>query len=399
MTELSLAAEFSALTRADWMKRVDAVLKGASFEEKLVRSTADGIRLEPLYGQIAGPRAARPHQTPWILFQRVDHPDAAKANAQALDDLANGATGLVLVGNDAASARGFGIDVPQLSRILRGVHLHAVNLKIEGSGSLALADLIASQPIDPERMAVSFAVTNAKDAVDLSRRGYAGPFMEADGRTWHEQGATEAQELGAVLADAVARMRSMDDLNDAVLTRSVNVTLAATQDMFACLAKFRAMRLLWARVLEASGLPQAPLKLHAETSWRMMAKLDPHTNIIRATAAVFGAALGGADSICVLPFSLSQGLPNGFARRVARNVQTVLAEEANLWRVADPASGAGYIETLTQALCETAWQVFQHADSGSWPKPELSSLEGLPLIGTSAYRLKTEHAAEVEALA
>lgn len=223
--------------------------------------------------------------------------------------------------------------------------------------------------------------------------------MGADGRTWHEQGATEAQELGAVLADAVARMRSMDDLNDAVLTRSVSVTLAANQDMFACLAKFRAMRLLWARVLEASGLPQAPLKLHAETSWRMMAKLDPHTNIIRATAAVFGAALGGADSICVLPFSLSQGLPNGFARRVARNVQTVLAEEANLWRVADPASGAGYIETLTQALCETAWEVFQHADSGSWPKPEPSSLEGLPLIGTSAYRLKTEHAAEVEALA
>ena len=399
MTELSLAAEFSALTRADWMKRVDAVLKGASFEEKLVRSTADGIRLEPLYGQIAGPRAARAHQTPWTLFQRVDHPDAAKANAQVLDDLANGATGLVLVGNDAASARGFGIDGPQLPRILHGVHLHAVKLKIEGSGSLALADLIASQPIDPERMAVGFAVTNAKDAVDLSRRGYAGPFMGADGRTWHEQGATEAQELGAVLADAVARMRSMDDLNDAVLTRSVSVTLAANQDMFACLAKFRAMRLLWARVLEASGLPQAPLKLHAETSWRMMAKLDPHTNIIRATAAVFGAALGGADSICVLPFSLSQGLPNGFARRVARNVQTVLAEEANLWRAADPASGAGYIETLTQALCETAWQVFQHADSGSWPKPEPSSLEGLPQIGTSAYRLKTEHAAEVEALA
>lgn len=398
MTELSLAAGFPGLNRADWMKRVDAVLKGASFEDKLVRTTSDGIRLEPLYGQIAGPRAARAHQTPWTLFQRVDHPDTAKANAQALDDLANGATGLVLVAGDAASARGFGIDASQLYRILHGVHLHAVALKIEGSGSLALADLIASQPIDPERMAVSFAVTSVKDAVHLSQRGYAGPYMEADGRTWHEQGATEAQELGAVLADAVARLRSMDDLNDAYLVRSVSVTLAATQDMFACLAKFRAMRLLWARVLEASGLPQAPLKLHAETSWRMMAKLDPHSNIIRATAGVFGAALGGADAICVLPFSLTQGLPNGFARRVARNVQTVLAEEANLWRVADPASGAGHIEALTQGLCEKAWAVFQHAEAGRWPKPDPSSVESLPLIGINAYRLTAEHAAEVEAL-
>ena len=101
MTDLSLAAEFPALTQGDWMKRVEAVLKGASFEEKLVSRSADGFALQPLYGQIAGPRAARPQQTPWTLFQRVDHPDAAKANEQALDDLANGATGLVLVTQDS----------------------------------------------------------------------------------------------------------------------------------------------------------------------------------------------------------------------------------------------------------------------------------------------------------
>ena len=108
-------------------------------------------------------------------------------------------------------------------------------------------------------------------------------------------------------------------------------------DRHSSIAKFRAMRLMWRRVLDAAGLPDAPLKLHAETSWRMMAVKDPHTNILRATAAVFGAGLGGADSITVLPFSLAQGLPNAFARRVARNVQNVLAEESNLWRVADPA--------------------------------------------------------------
>jgi methylmalonyl-CoA mutase len=398
MSDLTLAAEFPALSRADWMTRVEAVLKGAAFAEKLVRTTADGIRLEPLYGQQAGPSAARARQVPWTVFQRIDHPDTGRANALALDDLANGAAGLVIVAPDAATARGFGIDPSRLARVLQGVHLHAVALRIEGGASLALAGLIGAQPIDPERLNVSFALTSPADAAELARLGFAGPYREADGRIWHEQGATEAQELGATLATAVAMMRSLEGLNDVHLSRAVGVTLAASQDMFATLAKFRAMRLMWRRVLDAAGLPDAPLKLHGETSWRMMAVKDPHTNILRATAAVFGAALGGADSITVLPFSLAQGLPNAFARRVARNVQTVLAEEASLWRVADPASGAGFFETYTQALCEEAWALFQKAEAGRWPVPDPTSKISLPVIGTTAYELREEYAPETEAL-
>ena len=398
MGDLKLASEFPAVSRADWMKRVEAVLKGAGFEEKLVHTSPDGIRLEPIYGRLAAPRAARATQVPWTLFQRADHPEAARANELALDDLANGATGLVLVTKDSATARGYGIDPARLARVLQGVHLHAVALRVEGSGSMQLAELIAKEPIDPERLNVSFAVTSAADAAELARRGFAGPYMEADGRSWHEQGATDAQELGATLATAVATLRSLETLNDLHLVRSVGITLAANQDMFATLAKFRAMRLLLRRVLQAAGLPDAPLRLHAETSWRMMAVKDPHTNILRATAAVFGAGLGGADSITVLPFSLAQGLPNAFARRVARNVQNVLAEESNLWRVADPALGAGYIETYTKGLCEAAWKVFQAAEAGDWPKPDPDSKASLPLIGTTAYPLKQEYAPETEAL-
>lgn len=397
MSDLELAAGFPGFTEADWMKRVEAVLKGASFDEKLMRHTPDGIRLAPLYAQQPGPRAARPLQAPWTVFQRVDHPDPARANAQALDDLENGATGLVLVTREPATARGLGFDAASLARVLEGVHLHAVSLKLEGDAAMALAGLIARQPIDPERLSISFACDSPDDAAELARLGYTGPYMEADGRDWHERGATDAQELGATLAAAVASMRRLSVLNDVHLVRAVGVTLAAAQDMFATLAKFRAMRLMWRRVLDAAGLPDAPLRLHAETSWRMLAKRDPHTNILRATAAVFGAGLGGADSITVLPFSLAQGLPNAFARRVARNVQNVLIAEANLWRVADPASGAGYIEAYTQGLCEAAWAVFQAAEAGDWPEPDPSRGLNLPVIGTSAYPLKQEYAPETEA--
>ena len=86
-----------------------------------------------------------------------------------------------------------------------------------------------------------------------------------------------------------------------------------------------------------------------------MTKRDPHGNIVRGTIAAFAAAVGGADAVTVLPFSAALGVPDAFARRIARNTQTILIEEANIHRVADPAAGSGAIEALTDALCETAW--------------------------------------------
>jgi methylmalonyl-CoA mutase len=380
-------ATFEKVTREDWLKRVDGVVKGPGFAEGPMWKSADGHEYPPLFAQMAGPRAARNMVAPWTVFQRVDHPDAAKANAQARDDLDNGATGLVLAGSGIAMAR-----------VLRDVALHAISLRVEGDGAEALAALIARQPIDPERLAVSFGAKDAEVARRLAAQGFVGPLLEADGRNWHDRGVSPGEELGAVLGQAVAQLRSLDGMSDMVLAQAVGVTLAADQDMFMTIAKFRAMRLLWGRVLEACGLPQTELSLHAETSRRMQAAMDPHSNILRATAAVFGAGLGGASSICVLPFSQAQGLPNAFARRVARNVQNVLLEESNLWRVADPASGAGYVEQMTQDLCAVAWRVFQKAERGEWPKGNADSTQSLPVIGTTKYPLSAEHAPEVEAL-
>ncbi len=176
---------------------------------------------------------------------------------------------------------------------------------------------------------------------------------------WHDGGSTEAQELGFTLATAVAYLRSLDRLDEEALARAVGITLAADQDMFLTLAKFRAIRLLWGQVCSECSLPPVPLRLHAETSWRMMTKRDPYSNILRAAAAVFGAGLGGADSIAVLPFSAAQELPDRFARRIARNTQSILLEESNLLRAADPAGGSGYVEHLTQSLSGQAWSIFQ----------------------------------------
>ena len=317
-------------------------------------------------------------------MQRVDHSDGVKANAQALDDLENGAGGLCIVNGDA-----------DIGRVLQGVALHAIHTRLEGGDGLAkaFADYVKTQRIDPARLSVSFG---ASDVKELVAQGFKGPFLEADGRMFHDQGASEAQELACVLARIIEALRKFEQFSPEAV---VGATLAANQDMFLTLAKFRAIRLLWARVLEASGIAQQPLRLHGETSRRMMARLDPHTNILRATAAVFGAGLGGADTFTVLPFSIAQGLPNAFARRMARNTQLILLEESQLWRVADPASGSGYVEALTHDLCERAWAIFQGIEkSGKLPEFDSNSKSSDPIVGTKSHQLPKEFEAAVESI-
>lgn len=382
-TSITGMKDFQQATLDMWQARVAAILKGES-PEKLAGQTADGLRIEPLYQRIEGVRSDKAEHAPWTVMQRVDHSDGMKANAQALDDLENGAGGLCIINGDA-----------DIARVLQGVALHAIHTRLEGGDGLAkaFAAYVGKQPIDPARLDVSFGMG---DVEELVAQGFKGPFLEADGRVFHEQGASEAQELACVLAQIVGALRKFDQLPPESI---VGATLAANQDMFLTLAKFRAIRLLWMRVLEASGIAHQPLRLHGETSRRMMARLDPHTNILRTTAAVFGAGLGGTDTFTVLPFSIAQGLPNAFARRMARNTQLILLEELQLWRVADPASGSGYVESLTHDLCERAWTIFQGIEkSGTLPAFDSKNKNSDPIIGTNSHHLPKEFEAAVESV-
>jgi methylmalonyl-CoA mutase len=147
-----------------------------------------------------------------------------------------------------------------------------------------------------------------------------------------------------------------------IARNAVSFRLSADADQFLTMAKFRALRLLWARVEQACGLTPKPAFIAAETAWRMLTRRDASVNMLRATMATFSAGLGGANAITVLPHTQAAGLPDPFARRAARNTQLMLLEESNLAKVSDPAAGSGGIETLTQALCETAWTLFQEIE-------------------------------------
>jgi methylmalonyl-CoA mutase len=173
--------------------------------------------------------------------------------------------------------------------------------------------------------------------------------LVADGRPYHEAGASEAQELAAMLATLVAYLRACEaaGLRPRAAFAKIGLGLAADADMFLTIAKLRAARKLVARVAEACGASHAVDKLHlaATTSERMMARRDPWVNVLRTAVACAAAAFGGADAITVLPYTWAMGQPDAFARRIARNTHLVLQEESALGRVMDPGHGAWFIET------------------------------------------------------
>lgn len=389
---LHLAAEFPPSTEAEWRKLVDAALKGADFDKRLVSRTYDGLKVSPLYPRSHAVPVAGRAAAPWQVMARVDHPDPVEANKQALADLENGATGLTLVYGGAAGAYGFGIDgrSDTIARVLDGVFLDAVSIELDLStahrdAGASLAAYVKQRGVDPKAATIRFGLDPLGNRIragslpapgaeidrlfarmigELAAQGFKGPFAVADGRCIHAAGGSEAQELAFAVGSAVHYLRALEAAGIApdAGRRMIAFRLAADADEFLTIAKFRALRKLWARVEQAMSLAPEPAFVSAETAWRMMTQRDPYVNMLRATIAVTAAGVGGADAIAALPFTQALGLPDAFARRVARNMQLILLEESNLYRVADPAAGSGGIETLTAEIAQSAWTLFQEIE-------------------------------------
>ena len=187
----------------------------------------------------------------------------------------------------------------------------------------------------------------------------------ADGTAAHDAGAGDAAELGYALAVGVEYLRALEaagfSIDDAL--RLLEFRLAATDDQFVTIAKFRAARGLWTRVAELSGSTSAPQQFqHAVTSLPMLTRYDPWVNLLRTTVAAFAAGVGGADAVTVLPFDTRLGIPDALGRRMARNTSSLLISESHVAAVTDPAGGSHAVEILTTELAEAGWAEFQRIE-------------------------------------
>lgn len=386
--------DFGETGRGRWLALARKAA-GADDLSALTSRTDDGIAIEPL--SPAGPIGQHAHRvdpaSPWTVVQRVDDPDPERARSQALDDVAGGATGLALVFEGAPNAFGHGLPATQeaLERVLDGVSLATTHIRVDSHPNSRatvewLVKLVGSRRVDPGKLSLSLGIDPAatfagtgqlrmslesleaslpQSLAHLFALGLPGVLLEADGRVYHNAGATEAQELGIMLATAIGYLRMFEGARQPLVYAAPHIgfSVAVDQDQFLGMAKIRALRRLWARAQEACGIEPSAASVHAETSWRITTTRDPETNILRGTIACFAAGAGGADSVSVLPYTIAHGLPDAFARRVARNTQLVLAQESGVGYVADPALGSGAVEALTDHLCEAAWAEMQRIEA------------------------------------
>ena len=410
MDKLNFAGDFPDVSLENWRSAALKALRGGVLGD-LDTELYEQFPVAPLYARSMGAEAARlsgsvgaapfirgariPAKTQgWTIIQFLDHLDVAEANRQLRDDFANGARafwvqflGNIPYGGGALGAR----KVDALEAVFADVALGDIELYVSGGfDTIAAAALIAalierrgvapakvkgSAGLDPlSHVAAAGAIPAERvrvmaEAVDtatyLREKNYGlTPFL-VSGRAWHQAGGSSREELGFALAAGVAYFRALIDagwpLEDAA--KAIRFSLTAHADIFITIAKFRAMRALWARVTEASGLAATPPSLIAEMSFRMITERDPHANLLRATAAAFGAAVGGAEALLLIPFNTRNGTPDAFARRLARNTQLILHEEAQLGRVADEAGGSWYVESLTHQLAAAAWDEFRAVEA------------------------------------
>ncbi|MEU9677983.1 methylmalonyl-CoA mutase family protein [Streptomyces parvus] len=425
---LSPAAAFPDPSHDQWQSLVEGVLRksgkevtGSAAEEALSTTLEDGLTTRPLYtasdespdtgfpGFAPFTRGSRPEGNAtggWDVRQRHALTDPSRLNEALLGDLENGVTSLWLtVGGPA------GVPVDGLARALEGVYLDLAPLSLDAPADLDAAatellrlyeergvaksearGTLGADPLGHEaRTGVEADLAPAVRWAQRCEAEYPGlRAIVVDGLPYHEAGGSAGEELGLSLATGVAYLRSLTAAGMSVEAAcgQLEFRYAATADQFLTIAKLRAARRLWARVAEASGARAAGAqRQHAVTSPVMMTRRDPWVNMLRTTLATLGAGVGGADSVTVLPFDHALGLPDAFARRIARNTSTILMEESHLARVIDPAGGSWYVERLTDELATAAWAFFQETErAGGLPAALRSGAVAERLAATWAAR-------------
>jgi len=426
--EPTLAGEFPPATRDEWLAGVDRVLKGGSFE-RLVSRTADDIEVQPLYTDgpdesVTGTPGAAPFTRGFTAEQRaggmwdirtvIIEADPAEANRVALRELERGSTSLLLAG-------GVLTHKSNLAGTLDGVLLDLAPVVLQAGSEFAetaawlmelwmvheVADADAKGGFGADPVA-TLAVTGVlEQGIDRALADLAGlasmtagryPGVRAvtiDATPWAEAGASEGQELAAMLSTGAAYLRAMQGagMSADAAAGQIEIVLGASADFFTTMAKVRAARRVWTAMADACGIDSsvAAPRITVRTLERIMSRRDPWVNMLRVTSASFGAVLGGADSVIALPFDVEVGEPQELGRRMARNTQLLLGEESGVGRVVDPAGGSWYVETLTESLAGAAWELFR----------VLEGAGGMPAVlldGTLATRIATvsdEHFADV----
>ena len=386
---------FPPVSTEEWMAKINADLKGADFNKKLVWRTNEGFNVMPFYrkedieglpsvgsmpGQFPYVRGCRTNND-WLIRQQILGETAAEINANAKHAIDKGVESLGI------SMRG--LEASDLAAVLDGIDLSKIEINIiccprkAEEMAKALVELVekagaaaafkGSVGFNPFKRLLKHGLEFPKDIKETALAVYEAVKPVAGLRCFavdsfllNNAGAYITQELGYALAWGAEWLTVMTEagLTPCEVNGRIKFNMGISSNYFMELAKFRAARMLWAEIVKAYGADEDCCKMavHAVTSEFNMTIYDAHVNLLRSMTETMSAALAGVDSIETLPFDLVYTQPDEFSERIARNQQHLLRDESHLNKVVDPAGGSSYIETLTCSIAAQAWKVFNEVE-------------------------------------
>ncbi len=424
--------QFPGVSYEEWRAKVEADLKGADFNKKLVWRTNEGFNVEPIYRaeDIAGLKTtdSLPGEYPyvrgtrsnndWLTRQEIIAETPAEANKTALDVLTKGVNSL-----------GFKVAEPTvetLETLLDGIDLAKVEVNFDccPCKALDLANALVaylqkhnatktfkgSIGFNPLRKALRHgaqikaeAVENAKKLIEAVKEVPGVKVIAVDSVLFCNGGAFIFQELGYALAWGAQWLTALTDAGlgiDEVASR-IKFNMGVSSNYFMELAKFRAARMLWAQIVEQykpASADSAKMHVHAATSQFNQTIYDAHVNLLRSQTEAMSAALAGVDSITVVPFDTPYKTPDTFSERIARNQQFLLKEESHLDKVVDPAGGSYYVETLTVSIANEAWKLFLEVEEKGGFFAEVDNGDVQKAVNASCEKRHTDVARRKEIL-
>jgi methylmalonyl-CoA mutase len=406
MSQEKLFAEFPDVSTEEWEATIQADLKGADYEKKLIWKTLEGISVKPYYrkadtdgiswllnnlpGEFPFTRGVKKVDNNWEIRTEIYEQDVQAANTAAKHYLERGAEALsfksrvckncgVLKGQDLQSQADFnalltGIDLNKVPVYFnfgnRGAQALAMLYNLAGSNANVKGGIIF-EPI--AELATSGKIAFSKDSI-LKEAAKVAVFaakelpnvqtITVQTHAFHNAGANIIQELSLALG---AGLEYMNALTDAGLTAEqaasqISFSLSIGSRYFLEVAKIRALRILWANILKKYEVT-GTAKIHASTSMWNATVFDPNVNMLRATTEAMSAAIAGADSITVIPFDATFKDPDEFSCRIARNIQLLLKNECNFNKAVDPSAGSYYIETLTEQVASKSLDALKKLES------------------------------------
>jgi len=402
--DAKLLAEFPPVTTEQWEAVIREDLKGADYEKKLVWKPMEGISVKPYYraedlknidftkiqpGEFPFVRGNKEQGNGWLIRQDFDicSDKTIDSNQKALELLAKGVNSLGFRLNKACEPSFEGV-----SKLLNGIDFAKVEINFIGGGITRKALPFVVQKLNESKVdkkkvkgSIDYSPLSAltvngkfccdaetahkrmKEAIETVREYPEFKVIAVNGNIFHNSGSTSVQELAFALAMANDYIEALTKLGISVdeVAQRTKFNFAVGSNYFMEIAKFRAARLLWAKIVEAynpKSLDSARMSIHAETSTWNKTVYDAYVNMLRTTTEGMSAVIAGVDSLNILPFDTTYQDATAFSERIARNQQLVIKEESYFDKIADPAAGSYYIENLTDSIAQEAWKLFQKVE-------------------------------------